>query len=157
MLRSILWVFEKKPFDSCNGGGVGERSEQVSRGGWGDNHVLFSKYRFTLAMENTVTHNYITEKIENAFYAGSIPIYYGTEQVFEIFNRKAFIWYDIQNPQEALDRVAYLERNVTAYKEMFQEPILAHGEETIAEYFSVRDNEGGGRLKWAIRERMGFV
>jgi hypothetical protein len=30
---------------SCNGGGgVGERSEQVSQGSWVENHVLFSKY-----------------------------------------------------------------------------------------------------------------
>jgi hypothetical protein len=142
----------------CNGGGgVGERSEEVLNGRfWWTNKDLFGKYRFTLAMENTATDGYITEKILASFLAGSIPIYFGTEQVFELFNSKAFIWYDINNPQEALDRVAYLESNVTAYKEMFHEPILAHGEETIARYFSFRDSEGGGRLKWAIRERIGF-
>ena len=92
----------------------------------------------------------------NAFFAGSIPIYYGTQEIFDVFNANAFIWYDINNPQVALDRIAYLESNATAYWEMFQEPILAHGQETLAKYFSLRDSDGGGRLKWAIRDKIGF-
>jgi hypothetical protein len=45
-------------------------------------------------MENWNKNEYITEKILNAFMAGGIPYYYGTAEVFNIFNRKSFIYYD---------------------------------------------------------------
>ena len=32
-----------------------------------------------------------TEKIVNAFYSGSIPVYWGSENIGEFFNKKAFI------------------------------------------------------------------
>ena len=140
----------------CNGRGVGQFSPEVSQGGWGENHYLFAKYRFALAMENTNTPHYVTEKIANAFLAGSVPIYYGPDDVFEIFNREAFVFYDINNPEPALQRIAYLESNATAYAEVTRQPVLAHGENTVARYFSLRDSEGHGQLKWAIRERLGF-
>jgi hypothetical protein len=123
---------------------------------WGGNHKFFHSYRFALVMENRKEDGYITEKILNAFLAGSIPIYYGGEEVFEIFNKKAFIYVDIKNSQPGLDRIAYLESNRTAYDEMFLHPILAHGEQTIEKYFSWSDQVGGGRLKWEIRTMLGF-
>ena len=39
-------------------------------------------YRFALVMENADAPWYVTEKILNAFAAGAIPVYYGTEDVF---------------------------------------------------------------------------
>ena len=35
---------------------------------------------------------YVTEKIVNAFLAGSIPIYWGSRAVLEIFNPESFIY-----------------------------------------------------------------
>jgi hypothetical protein len=139
------------------GGGRAVLSEEV-RGNWQwqKNPGLFRRYRFALAMEIQAADGYITEKILMAFLSGSVPIYYGTTEVFELFNPRAFVFYDIHSPQAALDRVAYLEGNRTAYLEVLREPVLAHGEETIAEYFSLRDGEGGGRLRRAIRERIGY-
>jgi hypothetical protein len=107
-------------------------------------------------MENMAITGYISEKIMIPFATGSIPVYYGTKQVFDFISPKAFIWYDIDDPKEAFDRIAHLKSNRTAYLEMFREPILANGEETIAKYFSLRDDVGGGRLKWAVRDRIGF-
>ena len=54
---------------------------------WGSNADQgLSSYRFALAMENSNMPGYITEKILTAFLVGSIPIYYGTREIFEIFN-----------------------------------------------------------------------
>jgi hypothetical protein len=127
-----------------------------SNRGWGDNHKFFHSYRFALVMENRKENGYITEKIVNAFLAGAIPIYYGSEEVLDIFNENAFIYVDINDSQPGLDRIAYLESNRTAYDEMFHHPILAHGEQTIEKYFSWSDQVGGGRLKWEIRTMLGF-
>jgi Glycosyltransferase family 10 (fucosyltransferase) C-term len=140
---------------------IGHKSDDVrsSLAGWGGNRQLFRNYRFVLCMENANIPGYITEKILVAFLAHSVPIYYGTTEIFDVFNPEAFVYYDINNPQEALDRVAYLERNKTAYQQVLREPILAHGQETYDAYFSLwddDDDDGEGRLKWAIRERIGF-
>lgn len=136
---------------------VGLRDEDAQRGNWPENMLHFHRYRFALVMENTEAGGYVTEKILNAFLAGSIPVYFGTREVFEIFNPRAFVFYDISNPQPALDLVAHLEANRTAYLSMLHEPIVAHGDETIARYFSLHeDDPGAGRLKWAIRELIGF-
>ncbi len=109
-------------------------------------------------MKNKRANGYITEKILNAFLAGCIPIYYGTTEIFDIFNKKAFIWYDIHSPERAraaLNRIAYLEENRTAYDEVLKEPNLADGEETIRKYFSFNDELGNGDIKWFIREMLG--
>jgi hypothetical protein len=130
--------------------------DAVIKSGWGENHIIFQPYRFALVMENKQFDRYITEKILNAFLAGCIPIYYGTPGVFDIFNKKAFIWYDINDPKQALDRIAYLEKNRTAYNEVVKEPVLANGEETIRKYFSWNDELGNGDIKWFIRDLLGF-
>jgi hypothetical protein len=124
--------------------------------GWGNNHIFMHKYRFALVMENAKTVGYLTEKILNAFLAGCIPIYYGTDEVFDVFNRKSFIYYDINDPAPSLERIAFLESNRTAYDEMLKEPILANGTQTIEEYFSWTDEVGGGQLKWRIRWLLGY-
>jgi hypothetical protein len=120
------------------------------------NKRIFSDFRFVIAMESVKSPGYITDKILNAFMAGAIPIYYGTTQIFGIFNPKAFVFYDINNPQLALDRISYLESNPDAYEEMLNEPILAHGDETIEKYFSFDDSIGNGALKRRVREKIGF-
>lgn len=54
-------------------------------------YKTYSQYDFVLAMENTISKGYVTEKILNAFLAGAIPIYYGDSLVKEIFNPDSFI------------------------------------------------------------------
>ena len=49
----------------------------------------YSQYKFVLAMENTCSHGYITEKIVNAFYSGAIPIYWGSN--INDFNEKLLL------------------------------------------------------------------
>jgi hypothetical protein len=129
--------------------------DSIIKSNWASNHIVFQPYRFALVMENKPAKGYITEKILNAFLAGCIPIYFGTREVFNIFNKRAFIWYDINYPKAALDRIAYLEENRTAYDEVIKEPILAN-EDVIRKYFSWNDELGGGDLKWFIRDMLGF-
>jgi len=120
------------------------------------NRMKFQDFRFMLCMEDANLPGYITERILDAFLAGTIPIYYGTTEVFDIFNQQAFIYYDINNPQEALGRIQYLESNPDAYEQMLREPILADGERTIEKYFSFDDSIGNGQLKKRVRSKLGF-
>lgn len=94
----------------------------------------FTKYRFSLCMENKNALGYITEKILMAFLAGTVPVYYGTEEVFDIFNRKAFVYYDVKNPEKAIAKIKFLEDNPDEYDKMLNEPILNTG--SFDKYFS---------------------
>lgn len=48
-------------------------------------------YRFSIAMENSVADLYFTEKVLDCFFTGTIPIYWGTQQILNIFNPKGII------------------------------------------------------------------
>lgn len=51
----------------------------------------YGKCKFVIAMENSIGDGYVTEKIVNAFYAGAIPIYWGSSNINDLFNKNAFI------------------------------------------------------------------
>lgn len=126
---------------------------------WSVNYRRFSKFRFCLVMENSNHDGYITEKILNAFLGGCVPIWYGTTDVWKIFDRNSFLYADVTQPgaMEALvDQVRYLESNRTAYDEIFTHPILVNGNVTLEEYFSLDDSIGHGKLKHEIRVMMGL-
>ncbi len=48
-------------------------------------------YRFSIAFENDIVDNYVSEKIINSFLAGCIPIYDGTDDIYKYFNKDSFI------------------------------------------------------------------
>ena len=118
-------------------------------GAWEHNREL-SGFRFALTMDSRKSTGYVTEKIVNGFLSGAIPIYWGTEEGFRLFNRDAFVYYDVDNPRPALDQIRRLETNATAYAEMKARPMLADG--ALEAFFSLSDDIGGGRLKQRIRD-----
>lgn len=57
-----------------------------------DNKMEFQEdYVFSIAFENSSTSGYTTEKIVEAFAAGTIPIYWGNPLIADEFNSEAFI------------------------------------------------------------------
>jgi hypothetical protein len=130
-------------------------SEASDRDMQGQNSILFSRYRFSLVMENTDAPGYVSEKILDAFLAGSIPIYFGSRFVLDIFNPKAFIFFDPALSQQALNQIQFLEQNPAEYEMMLNEPIIAN-EEALEKYFSWDETVGNGSLKRRIRQMMGL-
>eukprot|EP00971_Amphidinium_carterae_P187070 3713118-Amphidinium_carterae.1 len=59
----------------------------------GPQHHCLSQedFEFALVFESTMAPRYVTEKIVNAYLAGAIPIYWGSEDVYSIFNPASFI------------------------------------------------------------------
>ena len=105
-----------------------------------DNIPVYSHYRFVLCMENTKSIGYVTEKILYAFMSGAIPIYYGSNDIFNIFNKDAFIWFDpIEHVTETLRKIKYLNENRSAYLEMVARPMLKEGSKTVQKYLSIYD------------------
>ena len=123
---------------------------------------MYWSYRFCVVMEHEESHpSYITEKILMAFAGGCVPIYHGPELIFEIFNRKAFVFYNISSPQESLDTIRLLESDEVMYSKMMEQPIVANGNETLQKYFSFGDerfgNGGPATCKEGMREQLGLA
>ena len=55
---------------------------------WDHLHCAMSHYKFVLAIENTFTESYVTEKLFYALDSGAVPIYFGAPNVrfYQIFN-----------------------------------------------------------------------
>mmetsp|Transcript_22641 Transcript_22641/g.34031 ORF Transcript_22641/g.34031 Transcript_22641/m.34031 type:complete len:117 (+) Transcript_22641:93-443(+) len=80
----------------------------------------------------------------------TVPIWYGTHDIFDIFNEKALIYYDVEEPEAALEQIHYLDTNPDAYEAVLNEPILKNGQETIDEYFSFMDGKLRDRIRSTI-------
>lgn len=62
-------------------------------------------YRYSLAVENTCTDDYWTEKIADCMLTWTVPIYYGCPNLEDYFPPEAFIRIDIEKPEHALGRI----------------------------------------------------
>lgn len=81
-----------------------------------------SQHKFTIAFENTKHKGYTTEKIVDAFVAGSVPIYWGDPEVSRVFNPKAFI--DLTHCEtiaEMVQKVQAIDEDDDAYMQMLRE------------------------------------
>lgn len=86
-------------------------------------HEFLSTHRFTICFENTSSPGYTTEKLIDAFLAGTIPIYWGNAQVGLEFNRRAMLHAADYPSLDALaDRVIQIADNQTARLHILSEP-----------------------------------
>lgn len=87
-------------------------------------------YKFTLCYENSSYPGYMTEKMMNAFYARSIPIYWGSTTSEVDFNPKAFInWHDDLDDNKLLDKIKEIDNNDDLYNEMVNQPPFVDNKE----------------------------
>lgn len=86
---------------------------------------LQRKCKFTLCFESTNHYGFVTEKIMDAFYADTIPVYYGSSTVTDIFNRDAFInCSDYPSFDAVIERIKELDQDDEQYLQMLRQPIL---------------------------------
>ena len=82
------------------------------------------KCKFTLCFESTKHEGFITEKITDAFYADTIPIYYGSSTIVDIFNPESFInLSDYATMEEAIEKIKQIDQNDQLYLKMLRSPI----------------------------------
>ncbi|XP_063447682.1 alpha-(1,3)-fucosyltransferase 10-like [Mytilus trossulus] len=82
-------------------------------------YKLMAKYKFTLAMENSICDDYITEKLWRPLYLGSVPIVLGSTKVQDFLpsNHSAIIIKDISSPKKIADYIHLLNNNDDVYNE----------------------------------------
>ena len=91
----------------------------------GSKTALQRKCKFTLCFESTNHYGFVTEKIMDAFYSDTIPVYYGSPTVAEIFNKNAFINVaDYPSFDAAIEKIKELDRDDEKYLEMLSQPVL---------------------------------
>ena len=98
-------------------------------GGPVDDKVEFmSHYRFGLAFENSSYPGYATEKLLDAFQAGTVPIYWGDPLITRDFNGRAFInCHEFSSEAALVQHVIDVDSDHGRYQEMLAEPWFNHG------------------------------
>lgn len=116
----------------------------VDRPGGHKNKIDFiSKYKFNIAFENGSYPGYSTEKLLNAFYANTIPIYWGSSTIHRDFNTKAFVDYtpDLNGAYNGFDRIwsqiEHLINDKQAYLDMLSQPAFV---DNIPNEFTYKNN-----------------
>lgn len=85
--------------------------------------------KFTLCFESTAHYGFITEKITDAFYSDTIPVYYGSANITEIFNKDAFInCADYDSFDTVIEKIKELDQDDEKYLAMLRQPILVDPE-----------------------------
>ena len=125
----IRYGFRLKFIDKLN------KYKKVDMGGKCRNNIngtirdkisFLSKYKFSIAMENSNGDGYISEKIVDSFLAGTIPIYYGDYIIDEFINPKTYIL--IKGEKDIDKKIEYIKKidnDEELYKSIMKEkPIL---------------------------------
>ena len=116
--RMISWVSSKKMFLS----GHGKRMDfydqlsvdakfDIDFFGRGINEIedkyqALAPYKYSIAIENSRSEHYWTEKIADCFLSYTIPIYYGCTNLSSYFPEKSFVQIDINNYQKSSQVIA---------------------------------------------------
>ncbi len=90
-----------------------------------DSKYLFQKdYKFAVVFENSSTPGYVTEKITQAFAAGTVPIYWGDPLIVKGFNEKSFInCHSFDSFDAVVEHVKFLDGDMEAYEAYLREPM----------------------------------
>lgn len=87
----INYLNEQEPEFKLYGSGWDDRL-RAYKGKCLDKLLVASESKYLICMENTISiPGYITEKIFDAFAAGCVPIYFGTESIKKYINPRAYI------------------------------------------------------------------
>ena len=90
-----------------------------------DKMQFLGNYKFSICFENSKTPGYISEKLSDAFEAGTIPIYYGDDTVLELLNNKSYIHvFDEDDFYEKIELIKKIDQNDTLYEQVIREKIV---------------------------------
>jgi hypothetical protein len=63
-------------------------------------------YMFSIVMENGIYDDYWTEKLTDCFASGTIPVYWGTKNIPDIFDKDGIIWLETGKEQEIINSLS---------------------------------------------------
>ena len=87
---------------------------------------FLAERKFNICFESMSYPGYVTEKILHAFYAKTVPIYWGSETIDSDFNPKAFInAHNFNNFDQLIEYVMKVDSDADLYQSMLAEPAFA--------------------------------
>jgi hypothetical protein len=100
-----------------------------------DKRAFQEQYKFSMAVENSSHRGYCTEKIVQAFAAGTIPIYWGDTDIGTYFNEKAFInCHRYESLDDVLKVVKEIDNDDKKYQAMLREPVITDENQRVEAY-----------------------
>ena len=115
-------------------------SNKGTRVNYRDKVGIQSEYKFTVSLESGNYTDFFTEKITDAFFSYTIPIYDGDPNICETFNKRAFInCADFKTIDDVIRRVIEIDSNDELYLDMVNEPVFNEAfnpEEKFDEFLS---------------------
>jgi len=95
---------------------------------WTDEFRNFiSNYKFIICFENNKQNTYSTEKIVNPYVAGSIPIYWGSSHIHNVFNKNSMLYLEdesIESYQKIINEIIELDNSDEKYLEFINRPAI---------------------------------
>jgi hypothetical protein len=92
---------------------------------------FISQYKFMICFENECHDYYFTEKLINAYYSGTIPIFWGFTNIEKYLNMDAIIYLKKDYTQvdvfNVINQIMYLDNNEDAYKAKFENTFFKDG------------------------------
>ena len=93
-----------------------------------DKILFLSSYKFSIAMENSEADGYFSEKIIDAFLAGTIPIYYGNYMIDEYINPNSYILIRGKNDiKEKIEYIKKIDNDDNLFQKIIHQNILIDG------------------------------
>jgi len=94
-LEFVRYLIEQKPFEiDLFGRGINPIENK-----WD----ALAPYKYSIAIENTKSSHYWTEKLSDCFLAYTLPIYYGAEKLEEYFPKGSFVRIDIEDIKGSIE------------------------------------------------------
>lgn len=82
-------------FDVFGGAHGTQRTVSDPRNPWNTKIDGIKDYMFSIVIENGIYDSYWTEKITDCFSVGTIPVYWGTKNIPDIFDPEGIIWLEV--------------------------------------------------------------
>jgi hypothetical protein len=124
-------VFEKlnnyKKVNSM-GGYANNIGKQIEYPYWKPQYFnILENHKFMICFENTKMETYSTEKIVNSYLGRTIPIYWGSHNIKNIFNPDSMLFLEDETDEEfekLINRIIELDNNDEKYLEFINRPIF---------------------------------
>ncbi len=106
----------------------------IPRGGY-HKHDFLKPYKFNICWENKSLPGYTTEKLIEAVWARSIPIYWGSPRVGEEFNKDSFLdRNDFDSDEALIEKILEIDADDAQWEAMLRAPFFHN--DTPSQYYT---------------------
>ena len=120
ILRMNIMIFMNNFYKKIDGyGSAFNKFEKRSK------RDILKEYKFCLCPENSIYPGYLTEKLIEAWDAGVVPLWSGSNSPVNYINKKAFVNYqNFTQMNEFFKKVILLDQNFEKYIDIYEQPLF---------------------------------